>query len=143
MASMVRRGTNEYPVRRGELQPQGYRTPWGRGGWLDMGPALDMYESDEAVVVEVSLPGVDIDDVSVKVTGDTLSIEGEMKEEQESTGRRYMHRERTYGRFFRSITLPGSAKGAEADASFGKGVLTVTVPKTAKAKPSKVEIKSK
>jgi len=143
MASLVRRGTSDQPVRRDDLEPLGYRSPWGQPAWSDMGPALDMYESDEAVVVEVSLPGVDIEDVSVKVTGDTLSIEGEMKEEKESTGRRYMHRERTYGRFFRSITLPSSAEASKADAVFSQGVLTVTVPKTEQAKPSKVQIKAK
>jgi len=143
MASLVRWSSRRNPVRRGDLATRGYVGPWLGADWLDMGPAVDMYETDEDVIVAMSLPGVNLDDISVKVTGDTLSVEGEMKEERESKERQYMHRERRYGRFFRSITLPATAEGSKAEATFDRGVLTVTVPKSAEAKPSRIQVKTK
>jgi HSP20 family protein len=119
------------------------------GGWptLSGGPqalALDMYETDESLVVEASLPGISPDEVDISVVGNTLTIKGEHEEkkEQQEEGK-YHFRERRYGAFQRSITLPVDVNADKADASFHDGVLKLTLPKVEEAKPKRIEVKVK
>jgi len=105
--------------------------------------ALDMYETEDSLVVELSVPGVDPKDIQVRVVGNRLTIEGELKAEHKTEDKSYVLQERRYGRFYRAVTLPDSVKAGDAQAEFDKGVLKLTVPKAPEAKPTTVQVKTK
>jgi HSP20 family protein len=112
--------------------------------WFSEGvPAIDMYETKDAVVVKATLPGVKPEDVEIKLTGDVLSIRGEMKEEVETNDRNYHCRERRYSSFNRSIGLPVSVVADKASAEFENGILTLTLPKSEESKPKVITVKAK
>lgn len=100
----------------------------------DVVPTTDVTETDAEIVVTVELPGIDEKDVDVTVSEDRLTIKGEKKAEKEEKEKNYYMMERTYGAFQRSIVLPDEADSDKANATFENGVLTVTIPKTEKAK---------
>ncbi len=104
-------------------------------GWA---PAVDVEETEDSYRVEAELPGVHRDDVQVEVGGGVLTITGEFKE-RERTGILRRCTRRT-GRFEFRTTLPTAADSDKISASLQDGVLTVTVPKAAEAKPRRVEI---
>jgi len=106
-------------------------------------PALDIYETPEQLVVKATLPGIKREDVGVKVAGDTLVIRGETKEERDEKDERYLLRERSHGTFHRAIVLPEGLDTEKIEALFEDGTLTVTLPKTEKAKAKTVEVKVK
>src|SRR4051812_40992821 len=99
----------------------------GRSGW----PSIEAIETDKDVRVSAELPGMDEKDVEVLVNEDVLTIRSEKKAETEDKERRFS--ERTYGRFERVIPLPFAVEQDKIAASFRNGVLTVTLPKSAKA----------
>ncbi len=105
--------------------------------------AIDMYETDNDVVVKTSLPGVNPDDVDVTVTGNTLTIKGKTKSDVDETEGSYHYRERRYGMFQRTVTLPTEVEAGKADADFEDGVLTLRLPKVEEAKPKQISIKAK
>ena len=107
------------------------------------GPRVDMYETGNEVVVKASLPGIKPEDVDITVTGDVLTISGEMKEETEQKDKSYIRRERRFGSFSRSIELPEGLDVNKADARFDNGLLTLTLPKGEEIKPKKIEVKAK
>ncbi|HOB73973.1 MAG TPA: Hsp20/alpha crystallin family protein [Phycisphaerae bacterium] len=111
------------------------------GGWTS-GLRTDLSESDDEVVVRVELPGVEARDVDINVTGDMLTISGEKKEEHEEKQRNYHYVERQFGKFHRSIQLPGYVDPDKVDASFKNGVLTVKIAKRPDAKPRRIEVKT-
>ncbi|NOZ67939.1 MAG: Hsp20/alpha crystallin family protein [Deferribacteres bacterium] len=96
-------------------------------------PDIDVVENDKEIKVKAELPGMDEKDIEVSINEDTLTIRGEKKEEQEDKGKDYYRMERSYGSFTRTIPLPVEVETDKAEAKFKKGVLTVTLPKTAKA----------
>ena len=104
------------------------------------GMPVDMYQTPAEVVVKVTLPGVKPEDVDITITGDTLTIKGESKEEQETKREDYLYKERRYGTFTRSLTLPAGLKPDKATAGFDDGVLTLTIPKAEEAKPKTIKI---
>jgi len=108
-----------------------------------LGPAMDVYETADGLVIDMALPGVAPDDVSITVSGDTLTIEGQLAIPEEDADRQYLLRERPVasGRFARSVTLPGSVDGAQAEALFRNGVLTLTVPKAEESRPKQIQVK--
>lgn len=118
-----------------------------RWGWLAPASAanlaINMYETKNEVVVKAALPGVKPEEVEVTITGNTLTISGESKEENEVKEKDYMRKERQFTSFTRSVTLPDGLKADQADASFEKGVLTLKVPKTEEAKPKTIQVKAK
>jgi HSP20 family protein len=93
-------------------------------------PAVDVNDGDKEVVVSAELPGIDESDLDISLMNDYLTIKGEKREESEKKedGRSYV--ERSYGMFHRSIPLPAEVDADKAKASFKKGVLKVTLPKT-------------
>jgi len=107
--------------------------------------ALDMYETDNEVVVKVAVPGFSPDDIQVTLTGDTLTVKGEVKKEQEERDekRNYIKREIRRGSFQRVVVLPSGIKGDETKAEFENGVLVLTVPKAEEVKPKTIQVKSK
>ncbi len=103
-------------------------------------PSIDVAETDKEIKVSVELPGMDDKDVEVNLNRDSLTIRGEKKEEKEDKGKDYYHVERSYGSFSRTIPLPVEIESDKAEAYFKKGVLTVRIPKSAKAIESKKKI---
>lgn len=116
--------------------------PWGRG-FGDDTLALDMVETNDALEVKAVVPGVKPEDIAISVTGDVLTIQGEIKEEQESREHNVHYRERQYGRFSRTVNLPVPVVVEKADARFEDGILTLTLPKAEDAKPKVITVKAK
>jgi HSP20 family protein len=107
--------------------------------------ALDMYETDTEVTVKVAVPGFKPEDIQVTLTGDTLSIKGEVKDEQEKRDekRSYMQREIRRSSFQRVLTLPVGIKGDEIKAEFENGLLVLSIPKAEETKPKTIQIRAK
>src|SRR3954447_11088666 len=99
-------------------------------GRMPAWPSLEVVQSDQDIRVSAELPGLDEKDVEVLVDGDVLTIRGEKRSETEDRGRHFS--ERYYGRFERSPRLPFDVEDNKAEASFKNGVLTVTLPKSAR-----------
>ena len=106
-------------------------------------PALDIYETPDEIVAKAALPGLKPEDVSTDITGDTLTIEGESKGEQEIEREDYLYQERRYGAFSRTVILPGGLKSDKAEATMEDGVLALTIPKAEEAKPRAISVKAK
>ncbi len=106
-------------------------------------PAVDVAETDNAFTVTAELPGMDEKDVDVSVTGDLLVLKGEKRQEKEEKNKNYYLSERSYGQFQRSFTLPSGVDRDKISAQFAKGILTVTLPKSAEAQKQqkKIEVK--
>ena len=108
-----------------------------QGPWT---PAMDVYETDDRVVVTVELPGVSAEEVDVSVEDSTLTVSGSREFSSEVTQESYHRIERRYGAFSRAVTLPPQVDASKVDARFEDGVLTVDLPKIEKAKPKKIQI---
>jgi len=106
-------------------------------------PAIDMYQTDEEVVVKATLPGLTADDVDITVTGETLTLRGEYKQETEEKQATYHIREQRSGSFERSLLLPTDVKADKASANFENGVLTIAMPIAEEVKPRSITIKTK
>lgn len=104
---------------------------------------IDMLQTDNDVVVKASIPGVSPDNINISVTGDTLTLRGEVDEDQEYKGANYHIRERKYGAFARSILLPSQVVADRAKAEFENGVLKLTLPKADEVKPKTITVKAK
>jgi len=106
-------------------------------------PAVDIVEKDTAYEVTAELPGMDESNIDVKVSNNTLTIRGEKKEEKEEKKKDYYLSERRFGSFERRFQVPQGVDTGKIDASFKKGVLRVTLPKTleAQAQEKKIAIK--
>lgn len=118
--------------------------PWRFWPDLERGElSLDMYQTANDVVVKAALPGVKPEEVDISITGDTLTIKGEHKEEQEVKQADYFHREHCYGSFSRSLTIPVKVKSDKAEAIFENGILTLTLPKAEEVKPKQIKVKPK
>jgi len=103
-------------------------------------PSVDIYETDENIVLKAELPGVDKKEVSVEVKDNTLILKGERKREKEVKEENYHRVERSFGTFMRSFSLPVTVKQDQVKAKFKDGVLEVTLPKAEEAKPKQVKV---
>ena len=110
---------------------------WGRSRW----PAIDIAEQENQYVVKAEVPGCKPEDVEISLSGNVLTISGEKKEEQEKKEKGYYHVERSYGSFRRDLTLAAEVDTAKIQAECKDGVLTITLPKSEKAKPTKIKVK--
>jgi len=104
-------------------------------------PAVDVYETDKAVVVETPLAGFNPADVKVSVENGVLTLQGENRKEHEIEEKNYYRKEVRSGAFYRQIALPTAVEENKVEASFEDGVLKISCPKTKPAEPKKVEIK--
>jgi HSP20 family protein len=111
------------------------------GGWS--APAVDMYQTDEDVVVKAALPGFKTDEVQINVTGDVLTLRGERKHEEENKEKAWHIREQRWSSFERSVALPTAVVPDRAEASFENGILTITFPKAEEVKPKTISVKAK
>src|SRR3954447_502903 len=103
-------------------------------------PPLDVAETENEFVVKAALPGLKPEDVQITVQGDTLTIRGESKAEEEKKGEHWLLRERRFGSFQRSVSLATPVNPDQADAHYEHGVLTLTLPKSEAAKPRQIKI---
>jgi HSP20 family protein len=107
-------------------------------------PAIDVAENGNAYKISAELPGMDAKDVDVNVSGDMLTIKGEKRQEKEEKEENYYMCERSFGSFQRSFSLPAGVDRGKISSELTKGVLTVTLPKTAEAQKQskKIEVKA-
>jgi HSP20 family protein len=112
---------------------------WLAGAWT---PPVDIYETDDALILKAELPGVSKDDVSIEVHNNTLILRGERKHEAEVKEDRYHRVERAYGTFQRSFLLPTMVDQENVQASYHDGVLELRLPKSEAAKPKRIAISS-
>jgi HSP20 family protein len=113
----------------------------GEGGRLL--PAVNIRETEEAVIAEAELPGLNQKDISVQVVGDTLTIRGERRHESEEKGRNYHRREIASGIFERQIPLPAEIDADGVEATYTNGILLVHLPKLEGSKPKTIPVKVK
>ena len=106
-------------------------------------PAVNIFERDNAVIVQADLPGVKEEDLSIEVGEDQLILRGERKSENEIKDKDYYRKEMSYGSFSRVISLPSDIDKDKAEAELKDGILTITLPKTTRetAKVTKLKIK--
>ena len=113
-----------------------------RDGWSSL-PAIDMFQTDDEIVVKAVLPGMKADDVQIKVTSDMLTLRGEMKHEEDKKEKAWHIREHRYGHFERSIPLPTQVVADQAKAEFENGILTITLPKAEEVRPKTITVNAK
>src|SRR5581483_3443687 len=114
---------------------------WGDQEGLSSGvwvPPVDVYETDNHIVLKADLPDVNQDDVDISVQNNTLTIKGERKMEKEVKEKNYYRMERSYGTFSRSFTLPPTVDSDKIEGTFENGVLKLTLPKREESKPKQI-----
>lgn len=131
------------------FQMDSWRFPFGRSAletdlrWprlADIAPAIDVAEKPSAFELTAELPGIDEKDIDVRLSNNTLTIKGEKKEAKEQRDKDYYVSERRYGSFARSFVVPPGVDTSKIEANFSKGVLTITLPKSAEAQKSEKRI---
>jgi HSP20 family protein len=113
-------------------------SPWDGSRW----PAIDVAEHDNEFVVKAEVPGCKAEDIDISVLGSRVVITGEKKQEEETEKKGYYHLERSYGEFRREFNLRCDVDPNKVSAVCKDGMLTITLPKTEKAKLTKVKVKS-
>lgn len=121
---------------------EGWERPPG-GCTLLGSPPLDLMQTPDDVVVRMMIPGVKPDDIEISITGDVLSVRGEVKAQQQKEIARAHVRELRHGSFARSIALPAPIVSDKAEARFQDGVLALTLPKAEKVKPKMISVRPK
>ena len=109
------------------------------GEWT---PAVDIYEDENAITLKADIPGIDPNNLDIRVEGNTLQIKGERKFEQETKRENFYRVERTYGTFARSFTLPQNVQSDRIEASYKNGELKIMLPKSEDAKPKSIKVKA-
>ncbi len=115
----------------------------GRSSALSQGftPALDVYEDKNNVIVETPLAGVEPEKVDISVENDVLTISGNTEKKSEVEEKNYYRKEVRSGGFYRAVQLPAKVLGEKAEATYDKGVLTISIPKAPEARPKSIKIK--
>jgi HSP20 family protein len=103
-------------------------------------PAVDVYEDEHTVTLKIEVPGIDEKDIDVRIENNTLTVHGERKIEKEEKEENYRRVERHYGAFTRTFTLPTTVDSENVAATYDKGVLKVSLPKKAEAKPKQIKV---
>ena len=111
--------------------------------WGDFAPSVDVSETDREITVSAELPGIEPEDINITLEHNTLTISGEKHAEKEEKNKRYYRLERSYGSFQRTIPLPEGIDEDKIDATFKRGVLHVTLPKTVEAQQKRKHIEVK
>jgi HSP20 family protein len=117
----------------------------GRGEEKEMvasswAPSVDIYETENELILSAEVPGIEEKDIEIKVEDSTLTIRGERKFEKETKEENYHRIERSYGSFSRSFTLPNYVDQDKIQAEHENGVLKITMPKKMELKPRTVKI---
>lgn len=122
-----------------------FETPTGAIGQLNtssMFPAMDVIDTGNQFKMELEMPGMDENDISISLNDNILTIRGKKTTSKETKDKNYLNREIRYGSYERSIEIPTTANGDKAFASFNNGVLSITIPKKAEhhKQPKKIKI---
>lgn len=107
----------------------------------EVAPAIDIWETKDALRAKIDIAGIDPKDVDINVSGDLLTVSGEKKQEELNENDNYIYRERRYGSFRRSFRLPTWANAERVDAQYKNGSLELSIPKKEEAKPKTVQVK--
>jgi HSP20 family protein len=121
------------------LQGRQYDGDFFSGIWI---PAIDMYETENDIVIKAELPGITKEDIDIEVKDGILSLKGERKRDKEVKEENYHRVERYYGAFHRRFALPSHVDSDKVKAKFKDGLLEITLPKAEAAKPKKIEVES-
>lgn len=115
------------------------------GGWPSyehkLWPAVDVSENEDAIIVKAEVPGCKAEDIDISVHGNTMTISGEKKRQEEKKEKGCYRVERSYGSFRRDLNLPANVDPAKVNAVCKDGVLSITLPKAERAKATKVKVK--
>lgn len=103
-------------------------------------PSVDIYEKENEIVLKAEVPGIDENDIEIKIEDNTITLNGERKFEKETKEENYHRIEQSYGSFYRSFTLPQNINQDKIKAESENGILKITMPKKAELKPKKVKI---
>ena len=103
-------------------------------------PTVDIYEDEHNLILKLEIPGVKEEDLDVQWENNTLTVKGERKFEKEEKEENFHRIERRYGSFVRSFRLPNTVDGEKCEAHYDKGILKVTLPKRAEAKPKQIKV---
>jgi len=105
-------------------------------------PPINVWMSENDVIVTAELPGIDAGDVDISVVGDSLTLSGVRESDKLKDGESYHRQERSFGRFTRTIKLPFHVEEDKVDARYEKGMLQVTLPRAEAEKPKKIAIRA-
>jgi len=103
-------------------------------------PPVDIYEDEHNITLKMEVPGIDENDIDVRIENNTLTVHGERKIEKEEKEENFRRVERQYGSFTRSFTLPNSVDPGQVSAHYDKGVLKINLTKKAEAKPKQIKV---
>lgn len=103
-------------------------------------PVVDVFEDEDNLVIKAELPGMDKKDIEIDVKDRVLSLKGERSYDNEVKEDKYYRRERLFGNFMRSFTLPSNVDPEKISADYKEGVLSITVPKPEAEKPKKISV---
>ena len=120
------------------IRNRGHEESLAPGFWS---PPVDIYETDEAVILKAELAGLSKNDVTIEVKNSTLVLRGERKFEKDIKEENYHRIERSYGSFSRTFSLPQTVDHSKVAATFKDGLLEITIPKVKDARPKQIEIK--
>lgn len=110
------------------------------GTWA---PAVDIHETEKEIVLKADLPGINLDDVDIRVENNVLTLRGERRFEKEVKDENYHRVERSYGSFVRTFSLPNSVNSEQIEAGYDNGVLKVVMPKREEARPKQIKVNVK
>jgi HSP20 family protein len=102
---------------------------------------VDVHQTNDEIIVTASLPGIKPEDVDITITGQNLSIRGEVRADEKVERDQYLYRERRTGTFSRTLQLPVRVQGEKAEATFENGLLRLTIPKAEDVKPRQIQVK--
>ena len=116
----------------------GAAVPGKTGPWT---PAVDIYETDDAYILQADLPGLNKDDIDLHILNEQVTLRGARNRAEQKDGKGYWRFERPEGKFERSFRVRGGVDADKVEARFENGVLTVSLPKPEAAKPRQIEVK--
>lgn len=134
------RGVNTLQEQLNRLFDDSFRGRWNESALTTWAPAVDIFETENELVVKADLPDIAEKDLDVRVENNMLTIQGERKFEETVDKDNYLRVERAYGSFTRSFALPNTVDADKIRAEYKNGVLTVQLPKRAEAKPKQVKV---
>ncbi len=102
---------------------------------------MDVFQTADAFVIRLALPGIKPDDVTVNIEGNTLTVQGEVRPDTDVKDEDYLIRERRFGSFLRSVQLPGGLDVDKVQADYRDGILTITAPKREEMKPRAIPVR--
>ncbi len=103
-------------------------------------PAVDVYEDEHKVTLKIEVPGINENDIDIRVENNTLTVHGQRNIEKEEKEENYRRVERQYGSFTRTFTLPPTVDNDNVSATYDRGVLKISLPKKAEAKPKQIKV---